>query len=142
MVPASTPEAAGKTTALPKPSSLALVPFVSTAPPATPVASAPDPLAGLLRKISQYRLFCQTTLAWRTYSLLFTLTLRFIFYLPILCMWVFIMYALLLVVQIAANPQVIVAAGFKLLFLFPAYGAWAGQLMLTQLQNELAASFR
>ena len=57
-------------------------------------------------------------------------------------MCIFFLYAVVLLLHIIANPQVLVSLTFKLLSLAPAYGAWAAQLMLAQLQLELPNALR
>ena len=48
----------------------------------------------------------------------------------------------MLLLDIIANLRVLVSLTFKLLSLAPAYGAWAAQQMLAQLQLELANALR
>ena len=120
-----------------------LVPYVSTAAPSSVPPSDPAwPLEGLARMAHSYRAFLTTSVAWRSCCITAKLTIRAALYFPILLMWIFFLYAVMLLLHIIANPQVLVSLTFKLLSLAPAYGAWAAQQMLAQLQLELANALR
>jgi hypothetical protein len=125
--------------------SLALVPFIPTAPPNTPVHASHsdhDLSAWLSHALHAYLAFCSTSWAWTAYKVVLRCLWRLVLYIPLVAMWMLLCYFLLAVCFVLSHPEVLVSAAFKLLDSVPSYTKWVGERLFEQLSLELTDRLR
>ena len=122
----------------------AVVPYVATARPDTPVPeSADDNLsAWLYHRALAYANFCAQSWAWRMYLPIARAAIKAAVYLPILLAWLGLAYALMFALYVARHPELLVSLLFSVLDMGPQYVSWAGQQMLDQASPEIQSRIR
>lgn len=122
----------------------AVVPYVATARPDTPVPeSADDNLsAWLYHHALAYANFCAQSWAWRMYLPIARAAIKAAVYLPILLAWLGLAYALMFALYVARHPELLVSLLFSVLDMGPQYVSWAGQQMLDQASSEIQSRIR
>ena len=131
----------------PAPPQLAIVPFVQPAPVNTPVTDEDDDeevafWKRLTGRVETIMTSYGQSLVWKLYKKLMSLTFYAVLYLPLMFMWLFLLYGFFLAVHVANHPDLLIVLGFKMLRMVPDYTAWAGEQMFARLASELEGWWR
>lgn len=68
--------------------------------------------------------------------------LTVVFYLPVIVLYLFLLYALICIAHVAHNPRLLVTGFFATLDFGPVYGSWALGEIKAQLWEELQSRLR
>jgi hypothetical protein len=123
-------------TSILQPDSLALVPYVATASPTSPVQTAKENAP--TRALHSYWMHCQNSWSWRYLVLSYRLLCNILLLGPIFMLWLLLAYACLTIIYIVTHPEILVTSLFRVLGLAPAYATYVAERLLSQLQTELS----